>query len=97
MVCDVFLVLYLLVFIMNLQYLSNTISRYNARLLNHRGDWLNMFGIFFICSLFLIVKSFYNFPQLGSGPPVVQFEKVRPSGQEVFAYYDIPDPKVKIE
>ena len=56
-----------------------------------------MFGIFFICSLFFFVKTFYNFPQLGSGPPVVQFERVRPQGSEVFAYYDIPDPKIKIE
>jgi hypothetical protein len=80
MVLDIFLVLYLLLFIMNLQYLGNTISRYNARLLNHRGDWVSLAGIASVFAVFLLVKTFYQFPQLGSGSPVVQFEKIRPSG-----------------
>jgi hypothetical protein len=47
--------------------------------------------------MFVAVRTFYNFPQLGSGPPVVQFERVKPQGQEVFAYYNIPDPRAKVE
>lgn len=48
-----------------------------------------------MCFLFLLVKTFYRFPQLGGGPPVVLFEKIRPSGNDVFAYYSVPDPKSK--
>jgi hypothetical protein len=95
MVLGVFLVLYLLVFIMNLQYMGNTVARYQARLLNHTGDWVSLVGILVVCVVFLLVKAFYQFPQLGSGPPVVLFEKIRPSGDEVFAYYSIQDPKSK--
>ena len=70
--------LFLLMFIMNLQYLSNTVSRYNAKVLNHRGDWVSMLGILAVTIVFLLTKHFYYFPQLGSGPPVVQFEKIKP-------------------
>lgn len=89
MVLGVFLVLYLLVFIMNLQYMGNTVARYQARLLNHKGDWISLVAIFVVCFVFSLVKTFYHFPQQGSGPPVVLFEKIKPTGDEVFTYYNI--------
>lgn len=73
--------------------MGNTISKYQVRLLNHRGDCLSLAAIIAVCFLFLAVKTYCQFPQLGSGPPVVLFEKVRPSGDDIFAYYNIPNPK----
>ena len=89
LVADIFLIFYLLIFIMNLQYMGNTICRYNARLLNHKGDWISMTGIIAVTCVFLLTKQFYDFPQLASGPPVVEFEKIIPAGQELQTYYNL--------
>ena len=89
------IVVYLLIFIVNMQYMFKVISRYNIRFLNHNGDHFN-FGLIAVATLlFLYMRFFAKWEQMG--PPVVDFTPIVPKKNEVFTYYDIKDPKIKKE
>lgn len=91
LVITVFLVL----FIVNMQYMFKVISRYNIRFLNHNGDHFNL-GLLLVAALvFLYMRFLMPFSQMG--PPVVDFTPIVPKKSEIYSYYDIKDPKIKHE
>lgn len=53
--CIVILV-YMLFFIVNMQYMLKVIQRYNIRFLNHNGDHGNLITIFVILALLIVAK-----------------------------------------
>lgn len=86
---------YMVLFIVNMQYMFKVISRYNIRFLNHNGDHFNL-GLLLVASLvFLYMRFLMPFSQMG--PPVVDFTPIVPKHAEVFSYYDLKDPKIKHE
>jgi hypothetical protein len=71
------------------------ISRYNIRFLNHNGDLVNLALILVAISVFLYMRFLMNFAQMG--PPVVNYTPIVPKNSEIYAYYDIKDPKTRKE
>ena len=87
--CIVVLI-YMLFFIVNMQYMLKVIQRYNIRFLNHNGDYGNILTILVLFALLFVAK-FTDFEQIG--PPLVDFDAIVPKGKEIYSYYDIRDPK----
>lgn len=92
-----FMVVYLILFMMNLQYMSKTISRYQIRFLNHKGDIYNVIPMIVLTITVLLFRRFYQFEQIGNGQPVVDYPHIIPRGNDAYAYYNLPDPKAKKE
>ena len=87
--------IYLLIFIVNMQYMFKVIQRYHIRFLNHKGDHFNLALTLAAVAVFLYLRFVMNFSQMG--PPVVNFAPIVPKKAEVYSYYDIKDPKIKKE
>ena len=91
------MMMFLGLFIINLQYMSKTCMRYQVKVFNHSGDFIALIGII-VAALFLsITKKVYYAGQLGGGPPVVNFHRIIPKGNKVFDYYSLEQDKPKKE
>ena len=60
-VACIFMVIYAILFMMNLQYMSKTISRYQIRFLNHKGDIYNVIPLAVLSISLLLLRRFYHF------------------------------------
>ena len=63
---------YLLLFIVNQQYMLKVIQKYQIRFLNHNGDVGNLFLTLIFVGLFAFVKYGHTYEQLG--PPIAEFQ-----------------------
>jgi hypothetical protein len=55
------IVLYLVIFIVNMQYMFKVISRYNIRFLNHNGDHFNLALILVATLMFVYLRFVMKF------------------------------------
>ena len=81
--------IFLVLFLMSVQYMSLKIQRYQARLLNHKGYFYNLGGLVTSILIFVLVQKYYHFDQIGSGPPVVNFAPINPSPREIASFYGL--------
>jgi len=55
------LIIFMLLFIVNQQYMLKVIQKYHFRFLNHNGDMMAFFMILLTIGLFLFAKYGYNY------------------------------------
>ena len=92
--CIVIMV-YLVLFIVNQQYMLKVIQKYQIRFLNHQGDMMSLLVTLVALGFFLFAMYGWNADQIGV--PIADFPPIVPKDQEVYSYYGLPNPKLKKE
>ena len=69
------------------------ISKYEARILVHDFDCVSFGAIVALTVVLGLAQCFVRFTPIS--PPVANFETVMPHGQQIYSYYNLPNPKVK--
>lgn len=77
-VANIVMVVYLMLFVLNLQYMAKVVKKYNIRFLNHKGDVKYL--VLLLLSVAVLVCSYMYFPSyaLESGPVSLDFPRVVP-------------------
>lgn len=70
-------------------------QRYNIAFLNHNGDHLNLLTTVVFALVYFYVTYVHSYSM--NGPPLAAYEPIVPKGNSLFAYYGLPNSKLKKE
>jgi hypothetical protein len=68
--------IYIVLFIVNQQYMLKVIQKYQIRFLNHQGDMMSLLVTLVAIGFFLFARYGYNFEQIG--PPIADYAPIVP-------------------
>jgi hypothetical protein len=77
--------------------MAKIVGKYNFRFQNHRGDLIYLVLILVTSTLLILGYTFTPFQAFSNGPPISNFDKIIPKDSTVFTYYDVPDPKARVQ
>ena len=87
--------IFLLMFVINSQYMVKVMARFSTRWLNHRGDLLYCGPFVILLGAFFFLRYGFSFDQ--NGPPIVNFPPIVPKNTAIYSYYGVPNPKQRKE